>query len=172
MSPAVDTISRDGLFWQLMEDLSACLCAEVSATNSGELCFCGVVAGEAIDAGLAGVGRCSGAAWVRLDQVFPSTNFPDPDQKAECSTLLAATIEVGVIRNVILGNDRRNPTVDELVAVTRAQVADMSAMHRAITCCVTKSNIDFVYVLNDYQPYGPEGGIVGGMWTVTVQQEF
>lgn len=163
---------RDGLFWTFAEELSACLCSELDAAGGGDLCFCGVVYGEGMDRSLVPVGRCGGAAWVRLDQSYPSLNFPEPDQTANCNTLLAAVIEVGVMRTVAVGSDRRAPSLDERTLDARRQFSDMSAMHRAISCCVGTSKLDFVYLLGDYQPFGPEGGISGGTWTMTLQQEF
>lgn len=169
----IDPELKDGLFWQILEDLSACLCSTLADAKGPELCFCGVLPGDTVDEGLAAVGSCSGGmAWVRLANSYASTTFPDADAIAGCSVLLAAQFEIGVLRPIILGNDRRNPTSDELVAATRVQLSDMTAMHRAIRCCVGGSEVDFVYALGDYTPEGPDGGLLGGSWTLTVQQSF
>jgi hypothetical protein len=169
----LDPELRDGLFWQFMEDLSACLCAELEAAKGPELCFCGVIPGDAVDTSLASLGTCKGGmAWVRMVTSYASTTFPQQDELAGCATLLAATFEVGVLRPAVLGTDRRPPTVADLVAETRLQFSDQSAMHRAIACCANSSSFDFVYALGDYTPDGPDGSLVGGSWTVTIQQEF
>lgn len=162
---------KDGMFWQLMEDLSGCLCTMLAEAGGPELCFCGVIPGSDVDTMLATLGRCDGGmAWVRLDTSFPSTTFPQPDQLASCTTLMAAVLEVGVLRPVMLGTDRRAPSMDELVAATRLQLSDRTAMQKAIQCCVTGTDVDFVYLMGDYSPEGPQGGLVGGSWTLTIQQ--
>lgn len=164
----------DGQFFQLAADLSDCLCQALAEAGGPSLCFCGVMPGNVVDFGLAMGGKCDGGmAWVRISQIFPSTVFPEPDtDTAHCSTLLAAVIEVGVSRPVILGTDKRNPTLDELTWATRLQLSDMSAMRRAIRCCVAGSNVDFTYLMGDYAPDGPDGGLLGGTWTLTVQESF
>lgn len=165
----------EGVFWGFMESLSGCLCAELAEAGGPEVCFCGVIPGDAVDPSLAAPGRgCGGGmAWVRLDSGYPSTVFPEPDTRAAgCSTLLAGVFEIGVLRPITLGSERKLPTLEELVAATRLQFSDMSAMKRAIACCINGIEADFVYVLGEYVPSGPEGGLLGGFWTVTIQQEF
>ena len=104
---------------------------------------------------------------------FPSITFPEPDSQPDnCRSLLAATIELGVTRSIAVPKSRQSPNFDELVAATRLQLSDMTAMHRAILCCLNDDEKDRKMILLDYAPNGPEAGLYGGTWTLTVQQEF
>lgn len=174
MSQTIDTeLILDPVAWPLMTELVGCMCTELAESSSRELCFCGVLVGETVDGSLAGYGNCKGGmAWVRAVNVFPSTVFPNPDLLASCVTLLAVQLEVGVLRPMLLPQGRKLPTQGEMAVAAQQAMSDMAALHRAISCCVRTSKSDFVYQLGEWAPIGPEGGLVGGSWTFTFQQEF
>jgi hypothetical protein len=167
---------EDTLIYPRLVELAACLCEEI--TRSGlfagqELCFCGLQFGDQVPIDLLeskGVG--SGVAWVRMDNVFPSTSFPNPDSgDGSCSTLLAYEIEVAIARCVpVLDRNGKPPGVDATLQAARMQLADMAAMRRAISCCFTNSDID--YTLVQYNPIPVSGGVGGGFWQVISRQEF
>lgn len=166
-------VPDDTLIYPIVADLAACLCAEYE--DAGEaLCFCGIepATGVPIDVGECGDGDC-GAATVRLARVFPSTTFPEIDQAGVCATLLAAEIIVTVLRCVPVGqNDGSNPTAAEYAAWAIQQYADMIAMRRAINCCFASAHSDVDYVLGEFTPLTPQGGIGGGQWRLLARQEF
>lgn len=171
----------DTVAFPVLEALAACLCQEIAAADLPEPCFCGVLAGQLVanehcgSEDCAGDGCTGGQAWVRLAGVYPSSQFPVQDQdQATCATLLAVEIEVGVARCAPVVSDEGGamegdaPTLAQWHATTRLQMADMAAMRRAVLCCLGARSRD--YLLGAYAPFGPEGGCVGGIWTVTVAE--
>jgi hypothetical protein len=62
------------------------------------------------------------------------------------------------------------PSVDDQLSATRTQMAEMAAMRRAIRCCMAadEDGKEISYALGVYTPAGPEGGCVGGGWSVIV----
>ena len=156
--------------------LSACLCAELTASGLPTPCFCGVLPGANVPMSYCGEcggfsdAKCGGQAWVRLDSVFPSTIFPSPADTTQCSTGLAASIEIGVLRCMqVMEEGGEAPSLDEQVRATRLQMADMQAMRRAVMCCDWRADPDHKILLTTYVPVGPEGGCVGGTWTFMVE---
>ena len=165
---------EDDIAYPRMVELAACLCTELTASGLPDVCFCGVLPGAmvALDTcgGCGATGKC-GQAWVRLVSVFPSNNFPNPDSAPTCASLLAFELEIGVMRCAPAMDSRGNPpTVAQQLDAVRLQTADMLAMRRAVACCM--GGTDNAYFLGTYSPYGPQGGCVGGSWTVVVGQEF
>lgn len=154
----------------VMDDLRACLCAALAdAGTEGEPCFCGLVPGAVANADFCtckGRGGC-GQAWVRLDRIFPSSRFPAVDNTPQsCTSIQAATLEMGVYRCLPGSNGAGEPpgAAAQANAVLQ-QVADASAMHKAVTCCeaITKRP----NVLGAYTPRDG-GNCGGGVWPVTV----
>lgn len=165
------TIPDDTLLYPIVSDLAACLCTEFAGED---LCFCGIepATGVPIEVGGCGGDSC-GAASVRLSRVFPSSNFPEPDQLATCITLLAMELVVAVYRCVPVGHDDGSgPTAVEYSEWAQQQYADMMAMRRAISCCFAGKHPDVAYFLVGYEPLVPQGGVGGGQWTIFAQQEF
>jgi hypothetical protein len=166
-------VPDDTLIYPILSDLAYCLCQEYTTAGEG-LCFCGIepATGVPIDVGDCGGGSCA-AASVRLARVFPSTAFPVAETNATCATLLAAEVFVTVYRCVPAGHDDgSNPTDDEYAHWALQQFADMAAMRRAIACCFRGNHQDVDYVLGEYTPLNPLGGIGGGQWRLLMEQEF
>jgi len=170
MPPALTALPDDTLIYPIVSDLSACLCEEFAGEA---LCFCGIEPATGVPIEIGGCdssGTC-GAASVRLERVFPSTQFPLPDRIARCTTALAMQLTVTAYRCVPVGHDDgSNPTATEYAAWAQQQYADMAAMRRAIACCFAGSNQDIDYVLGEYTPLSPAGGVGGGFWTVYASQ--
>lgn len=175
MAQPVPERRLDTFVWPIAAALAECLCMENTASGLPEPCFCGVAPGAemALDS-LGGPGCCTatknGQLWVRVGSVYPSSAPPEIDEAATCNTSLAVTFEVAAVRCMTPGDSRGNPpTGAQYAAATELQLADMAMMRRAILCCM-KGQTDLVggYVLAEYEPYGPAGGVVGGDWNVTV----
>lgn len=107
--------------------------------------------------------------WVRLSSAFISVNFPQQDTTHPNSIKPAAfELEIGAVRCTSVGNeDGEGASQEDLLAASRLQMADMAAMKRAICGCL--KDLDRTYLLEDYAPQGPLGGIVGGSWGVMVE---
>lgn len=167
---AADEIRTDTYVWPTMLRLAECLCTEIVAANLPPTCFCGVLPGEIVDASY--VTSREGMAWVRLVSAYPYTAFPAWDQTAAtCASPLAFELEVGALWCAPVARDSRGnaPTLTAQFEAVEVQMAAMAAMHRAITCCMPTER--GTAALGQYQPAGPEGGTVGGVWNVFVSQD-
>ncbi|MGO1566463.1 MAG: hypothetical protein ACTHXC_00435 [Brachybacterium sp.] len=166
-------IPDDLTIYPLLMELSACLCAELG--EGATPCFCGVLVGNSIPVEYAdsGCDNC-GAAYVRMASAYPSTQlFPNPDDTAQCNSVLAFSVAVGVVRCAPIGDSQGNPPeASEMAEISRQLLADMSAIRRAIICCFAEKYEDVEYVLGTYEPTPNEGGVAGGEWTVTIQEQF
>lgn len=151
----------------VLTELAACLCAQVQTDNPdlGDPCFCGVMPGQA--ALLDYTRDCSdgGVAWVRMVQGYPSTTVGQADQRlGNCGTGWGYDVEVGIVRSVAI--EVEAPDEAESLATAEQQYKDMNTMRKAISCCSGLRSSD--YILGPYTPYGPNGGVVGGSWTLYV----
>lgn len=153
-----------------MLKLASCLCAELASSGLPEPCFCGIIEGTEANLDCGSCEDGCGAAWVRLDGIVPTTDFPVPETLiARCNTELAVVLEVGVTRCFSPFTDERGngATLAEHLDATRLQIADMAAMRRAIACCFVAGDVD--YLLGAYTPITFQGGCGGGSWQVTVR---
>ncbi len=149
-----------------LTNLATCLCGQIVADGLPDVCFCGVIPGEAASAMYGG--DCSkkcGMAWVRLVEATPANGAGvEVTTPANCMAGLGFTVEVGMLRCTPIGTATTPPKPEELLASAQLQWADMMVMRRSIACC--PGNRD--WVLGAYTPMGPGGGLVGGFWTVTL----
>jgi hypothetical protein len=156
----------DNRVFTALTDLATCLCATLVTEGLPDVCFCGVVPGEAASAMYGGdcAKRC-GMAWVRLVSVSPTNTLGDQapaTQPGNCASGIGSTVEVGVLRCTPIGTAERPPSDADLLSAARLQIADMMAMRQAVACCVGSRD----WVLGTYTPAGPSGGLLGGLWTV------
>src|SRR5690606_19852501 len=149
-----------------------CLCAALADTVP---CFCGIVVGNDIPLDYAG--ECAeeicGAAYVRVINAFPSTNFPEQDTTAGCVAPMAYSTAVGVIRWASIGGDRGElPSPEEIKDLSMQLLSDMNAIRTAIRCCLASSFEDLDYVLGQYAPLPAEGGVAGGETNLTIGELY
>lgn len=120
---------------------------------------------------------CDGFLYVRLTSMFPSGNpFPQQDTRpGNCKpTLIASTLAIGVLRCAAVVQDGGAvPTAEELTAETLGMTADASILLEAIKCCIVPLTDDttsdaVVATIGTWNPLGPDGGCVGGEWTITI----
>ena len=166
-----DVMSEDRIFWPLLLEVASCLCQQIQTLGLPEPCFCGVVAGAEVAHdhcdGCAS-GRC-GQAWARITEVYASTAFPELAFGATCTSPLAATIEIGILRCApVFDAQGTPPGIGEHLEVTRLVAADMNAMRRTWACCAGHRE----HVIGAYTPVGPLGGCVGGTWLATFSEQF
>jgi hypothetical protein len=117
---------------------------------------------------------CGGMAYVRLNAVVPTTTFPAPETSPmACVATLAYTFEVGVLRPAphieVTNGEPEMPEDAEQNATAYSQYTDMMAIRSAVQD--VREDIEYV-VLGGYTPAGPDGGAVGGWWTVTLGQDL
>lgn len=113
---------------------------------------------------------CGGSLWVRLMTSNPSVSFPANDVTvSNCVSTLAYQVEVGVMRPAplaeVIGQEVELPTETENGDAALQQLDDMESMYAAIIAFA-----DEVELLTPgfYTPIGPEGGVVGGKWTLAI----
>lgn len=151
-----------------LTDLATCLCAQIVADGLPDVCFCGVIPGEAASAMYAGdctrAKKC-GMAWVRLISVTPASGVGITiEQPGNCSTGIGYDVEMGMLRCTPIGTATEPPSPAQLLASAQLQYDDMMSMRRAVACC----NGSRDWMIGAYTPMGPGGGMVGGAWTVTM----
>jgi hypothetical protein len=151
--------------------LLSCLCDEVDKSLGGAVCQCTLLPGlespmDYCDC----TGSACGMAWVRVDQVFPSTRFPVADVAAGCDAPLAVRCVLGVHR-CVPGMDSQGlpPDAAQQTKAVQVQMSDMAAMRRAMDCCSRQVFRGQAMLLGSYTPSGPVGNCAGGSWPVTVQ---
>lgn len=118
----------------------------------------------------AGNGKVCGQIVVNLNNAVPIAGFPNQDSLGTCSSEFADEIALWVFRCAppVKGTKQAPifPSPADQTNAARDQLADKAAMLRAIRCCMQKSERQ--YLIRNYQPYGPAGNTVGGVWTIFV----
>lgn len=169
----------NSIFSQLAE-IATCLCAKITENELPPVCYCGIIAG-AVPYDAQGIGdgcydedgnefddaEGCGQAWVRLVAAYPSTAVGVADiTPGNCQKGFGFDIEVGITRCFPIEEKGGSLPMEEMLAVSQLQIADMLTMQQALMCCTAFGSEDFV--MGQYAPVGPEGGIVGGTWLVSI----
>lgn len=120
-----------------------------------------------------GAESCGGMGWVRLVSVGTTAQFPNPDVAGTCVSDLMFSMEMGVIRPAPMPETFSKrlvlPSADDQGAATSLALDDMLAMRRALKAV---SKVLENFALGGYSPMGPEGAVVGGVWTFTAGEEL
>jgi hypothetical protein len=159
-----------------LRDMLAVVLQELSAglDEAGMLdsmCALTVFPGNAVPVDYIGSdGSCGAMGWVRHVSSAPTVRFPAADVSIDnCTYTLAHLLEVGIIRpSPIPESDGQTVELPDDLAHLGAALEladDMILMKNAIARAA--KSIDFV-ILGSYTPIGPEGGAVGGSWSLTV----
>lgn len=160
----------------MLEDLAGCLCLQLNERNA-PTCFCGVIFGQGPVATY-GNGcdededgnTLDGMAWVRMADLYPTSGVGEQNiLPGNCNSSTGIEIEIGVIRGVLIadpGDPNIPPPDSELLRVATLAVEDALSMTRAVRCCASLGSKDFI--LGNWAPNGPLGGLGGGSIRVTV----
>lgn len=170
----------DNRVFSQMAEIAECLCGKIAENDLPKVCFCGIIAG-ALPYDAQGVGgECydemsnpvedaegCGQAWVRLTTAYPSSavGFADTTP-GNCSKGFGYDIEIGITRCIRIVENGGSLPADEMLGAVQLQIADMLTMQQAILCCSSFAGENSV--LGQYTPIGPEGGVVGGSWVISV----
>lgn len=114
---------------------------------------------------------CEGLAWVRQVTMYPSRDFPAPDQTYQpCSPVQwAVVMELGAARCAPTTSVTTIPSCAEWTATTMAVYDDQAALRRAMLCFAALDDYqDHQWVWGVWTPMTTEGGCVGGSWQVTI----
>ena len=113
-----------------------------------------------------------GQAWVAVGRVYPSDNFPAETVDAHrCFPRgFAADVTVGILRCAATVDDHGSaPSAAQVTADAVKVSRDRAIALDAIVCCLIGDDADpGEYRMGGWTPLGPDGGCVGGTWTVTV----
>jgi hypothetical protein len=155
----------------VMTDITACLIAQFETDGRPPFCFAGLLPGDAIAHDYTkSCDDADGMLWVRFASGYPATAVGlQDDSTNNCAKSLGYDLEVGFLRGAPLPDDQGNPpTVEEQQASVEQQLADMLTARKALKCCVPLKSME--YRLGGFQPFGPMGGVVGGLWALSVAQ--
>jgi hypothetical protein len=158
----------DTLVWPFLEDLAAELQVEIEDSGLKEPCWIGVLPGALVALDYCGsCGSKCGMAWVRLSAINEWVDETGVADFSRCASLFTATFEMGIVRCHQTLDESGNPmSMTYQSEATRVQLAEMAAMKRVLLCSSLMANRNVT--LGGYQPIGPDGGCVGGSWSVLV----
>ncbi len=140
-----------------------CLCTqmdEVAEAGGPNVCLCTLLPGSAVPQDYCQGQGCGGMAWVRLVTLTPNDAIESRGNR--CFTPMVGTVEVGIIRSVPTPGYNGLPTEDDHLEMSVRQMEDMKAACRAMDAC----SADYEFTVGGYTPIGPQGGCVGGAWTL------
>lgn len=150
---------------ELLTDLAACLCAALTPDGEDDpgLCFCGVLPGDTVILDYMECDATCGMAWVRLTSAYPATGVGVLSElPGNCGTFLGLDIEIGVMRCLEQPDGGEPPDPEQYAAASALQSDDILAMRRAVQCCAALEDAS----MGLYQPVGPDGAVVGGVWQI------
>lgn len=141
-------------------------------------CAVMVVSGSAaaLDRGLDEENGCCGQLWARLVNSYPSVNFPEQDGAPHRDHLSwAVVIEVGLVRPAPIVTEVNG----QVVVPSAAQEQDAAAVALVDAAVIREALLnrypeaigdeDVAVILGAFDPIGPDGGVVGGAITATIQ---
>lgn len=115
---------------------------------------------------------CEAMAWVNVLRRWTSTTFPGHTPPDRCGGFQVLHLQAGVARCATTITDHGllpSPEEEEAQALTLLDDADR--LHLALCSAArtaSQRGIVEAYSLNEWEPVGPEGGIVAGQQTITV----
>lgn len=109
-----------------------------------------------------------GQVWV--GHISSQAGWPTPlGLPMDCATAWTETYQLGVVRcaqGKLQGNGQPpNPT--DVTADAEQQELDRLALQTAFMCCLGIDLTDLIVV--DWSPVEPQGGCVGGQWTIQIR---
>lgn len=150
--------------------------ATYDATTVQGPCASGLASGAAaaIDRGIDTAEGCCGQLWVRVADAYPSRRFPEPDAFPTAVENLswAVVVEVGIVRPAPMIRDVDGmavlPTMQEETDAAERTLIDAAMLRQALLVTYA-DGADVTVLLGRWVPLGPEGGVVGGAYTATIQ---
>jgi len=174
MGLSADLVDETRLFTALSL-LTECLDSELIAANGPNRCWHGMWPGQAYPS-FGSLMACTsdcGVSWVQVMSLYPSAQFPLPDQAqaTRCASPMAMEVRLGVARCLPRARDREaNPDPQVTFDSIRLSMSDERAMKRAVLCCLperAKTNADMRSLdvsLGAWTPIELGAGVTGGTW--------
>ena len=112
---------------------------------------------------------CDGLAYVKINQVYPSTTFPQIlEDPTNCAIdYWAVDLEMGVFRCAPTGSLEQVATCEQWNAAASQVAYDAAAMRAAASCFRDVQAPDDELLVRPWLPVGPNGGCTGGTQIVT-----
>lgn len=149
-------------------NLSECLATALNEAEVGEYTL--VISPEGpVVMDYCGGEDCGQQAWIRIVDAGPYDVFPEePAGAVTCLLPIMYQVEVGFAHCAPqMDYKGRPPTVADQLAAFQKQTVAMTAIRRAIQCCMKDDDAPFQ--LGQYQPLGDEGGTcLMAVWTFIV----
>lgn len=161
---------------QVQDILRGMVMDELEAVGGDvNFCYVGQYPGVNVPGDIGAGSGCGGSMWSRLGGMGPSLGFPNIGVTANnCTYRLAYTIEIGIYRvmptGTSFGNNYVPPTAEENGAISDKLIQDGHCIERAIRKFVQQGLVEDA-LIGTYGQVGPEGGLVGGSWTLFVGLE-
>lgn len=156
-------------------DLLDCAKALLAQTAFGPVCSASISPGEQVawdrvgtcePNGYGGEENC-GQLYLRPAGAYHSEIFPIESTQRTCKLPLAYTFELGILRCFPVPDIEDDPTSDEMMTDWGLScMEDQAALYQALLCCGTPRFGDVAVV--DWEPVGPQGGVIGGFWTIQI----
>jgi hypothetical protein len=113
-------------------------------------------------------GSTDGQLWIA--HLGSNRGWPSPTgEPVICSAPFSEQIEIGIVRCAMskLTDQGRVPAEELVTADADQQESDRLAIRNAILCCAAIEGRDMI--IAGWQPIPPQGGCVGGIWTLFVR---
>lgn len=109
---------------------------------------------------------CDGQSWVRVISQAPGSAVER--RSGNCTpSMWEVTLGIGVIRCAAVPDAMGNPpSAVKLARDTDQMLTDAEAIKQALACCM---NSDLSLRFLSWSPKGPQGGCVGGEWTIIIK---
>ena len=135
-------------------------------------CYVGQYPGVGIPGDIGAGSGCSGSLWARFAGMGPSVSFPTIGITANnCTYELVYSIEVGIFRVMPLGTNfggkYQPPSAKENADINLKIIHDAHCLEAAVKRFIKEGHAEDA-IIGTYAQTGPEGGLVGGSWTITV----
>lgn len=116
---------------------------------------------------------CEAMAWVNVLRRWTSTTFPQQSPPDACGGFRVLHLQAGVARCATTITDQGLlPTAEEEEAQALTLLDDADRLHLALCDAARRASdrgIIDAWTMNEWEPIGPEGGVVAGQQTITVQ---
>lgn len=108
--------------------------------------------------------ECNGMLYIRSDVGGPYGSFPALDLDPTCRKPLMLRLEIGVLRCApTMTEDGEPPSAEEVTASALEGLLDRYAL-----LCAIRASTFSPKAIELFTPVGPDGGCVGGFWSVWV----
>src|SRR5690606_33510636 len=127
--------------------------------SDGPVCRCSI--GFGLPPAVAHCCECAagtGEAWVRVETVYPSTNFPQPESRSNRCDYgsIAAKFNLGIYRCApALDSDGDAPAVEDRAATLARQLQDRAILTQPARCALTLHDDDRYWYIDAWKPIDP-----------------